>query len=122
VLLKQPEDGSWEALKDNIPKFIAYWVPFEAAANAENLLLQEWTDSIQSVSEFRVYPISQEDLWQDGLEMPEAGEAPSLDMGIEHGKYSDGKWGADILGHLTFCSPYLREERVSSHNWGDSQW
>lgn len=97
VLLKRPKDGNWGTLKGNIPKFIAYRAPFEAAANAENLLLQEWTDSIQNVSEFRVYPISQEDLWLDGLEIPEGGEAPSLDMGVEHGKYSGGKWGGKYL-------------------------
>lgn len=97
VLLKRPEDGNWGALKGNIPKFIAYRAPFEAAANAENLLLQEWTDSTQSVPEFRVYPISQEDLWLDGLEIPEDTEAPSLDMGTEHGKYFGSKWGGKYL-------------------------
>jgi len=97
VLLQRPKDGDWEALRSNIPKFIAYRAPFEAAANAENLLLEEWTDSIQSVAEFRVYPISQKDLWLDGLEMPEETEAPSLDMGVEHGKYSGGKWGGKYL-------------------------
>lgn len=97
VLLKRPEDSNWEALRSSIPKFIAYRAPFEAAANAENLLLQEWTDSVQSTTEFRVYPISQEDLWLDGLEMSEGTEAPSLDMGIEHAKYSGAKWGGKYL-------------------------
>ncbi|MBT9132240.1 MAG: hypothetical protein DDT32_00783 [Syntrophomonadaceae bacterium] len=97
VLLKRSKDSSWQTLKSKSPKFIAYRVPFEAAANAENLLLQEWTNSIQSVPEFRVYPISQEDLWLDGLEILEETGAPSFDMGIEHGKYSGGKWGGKYL-------------------------
>ncbi len=96
-MLKRSKDSSWQTLKSKSPKFIAYRVPFEAAANAENLLLQEWTNSIQSVPEFRVYPISQEDLWLDGLEILEETGAPSFDMGIEHGKYSGGKWGGKYL-------------------------
>jgi len=97
VLLCRPEDGSWEALKDNVARFIAYRVPFEAGVNAENLQLQEWTDSVQSVPEFRVYPVKQEELWQDGLKIPEESEAPSLDIGIEHGKYIGSKWGGKYL-------------------------
>ncbi|MBM4463854.1 MAG: hypothetical protein FJ012_11125 [Chloroflexi bacterium] len=97
VVLRRPKDGSWAARKDNVSKFIAYRVPFEAGVNAENLLLQEWTDSIQSVPEFRVYPIKQEELWRDGLEVSEEGEAPSLDIGTEYGKYSGGKWGGKYL-------------------------
>ncbi|MCL4459617.1 MAG: Eco57I restriction-modification methylase domain-containing protein [Chloroflexi bacterium] len=97
VLLQRPKDGHWEALEGNISKFTAYRVPFEAAVNAENLLLQEWTDSIQSVPEFRVYPISQEDLWLDGLETPEETETPAMELGAEHGRYSGGKWGGKYL-------------------------
>ncbi|MBM3173831.1 MAG: hypothetical protein FJZ85_09055, partial [Chloroflexi bacterium] len=87
VLLQRPKDGSWQALKDSKAKFIAYNVPFEAGANAENLLLQEWADGVQRVPEFRVYPISQTELWLDGLEIPEEEEKQALDMGAEHGKF-----------------------------------
>lgn len=97
VLLRRPKDGKWETLKENTSKFIAYRVPFEAGVNAENLLLQEWTDSIQSVPEFRVYPIKQTDLWQDGLEVPEETETPEMELGAEHGKYAGGKWGGKYL-------------------------
>jgi len=97
VLLKRPKDGNWEALKDNTPKFIAYRQPFESAVNAENLLLEEWADSVQSTKEFRVYPIRQEDLWLDGLEVSEETETPSMELGTEHGKYTGGKWGGKYL-------------------------
>lgn len=97
VMLKRPKDGDWETLKDNAPKFIAYRQPFESAANAENLLLEEWADSAQSTKEFRVYPIRQGDLWLDGLEVPEETETPFMELGTEHGKYTGGKWGGKYL-------------------------
>jgi len=95
VLLQRPgKDGQ---LKENQAKFIAYRQPFEAGANAENILLEEWADSVQSTQEFRVYPISQGELWLDGLEIPEEEKAPSLELGAEHGKYVGGKWGGKYL-------------------------
>lgn len=95
VVLKRPgKDGE---LKDNQAKFIAYRQPFEVAVNAENLMLQEWSDSVQSTQEFRIYPISQGKLWRDGLEVPEETEAPSMELGAEHGKYVGGKWGGKYL-------------------------
>lgn len=93
VVLRRPSRDV--PLKDNQAKFIAYKQPFESAANAENLMLQEWADSVQSTQEFRVYPITQGELWLDGLEVPE--EAPSLELGAEHGKYVGGKWGGRYL-------------------------
>jgi len=97
VLLQRPKDGKWEALKDNTSKFIAYRVPFEAGVNAENLLLQEWTDSVQSVPEFRVYPIKHEELWRGGLEVSEEAETPQMEMGAEHGEYIGDRWGGKYL-------------------------
>lgn len=97
VLLRRPQDDKWEALKDNVARFIAYRVPFEAGGNAENLQLQEWAGSVQSVAEFRVYPLKQEELWQDGLEVPEGTEAPSLELGAEYRRYIGGKWGGKYL-------------------------
>jgi len=97
VLLKRSKDSNWEVLKGNTSKFVTYRQPFESAVNAENLMLQEMAKEIESGNEYRIYPLKQEDLWLDGLEAPEEIEAPSLDMGTEHGKYIGGKWGGKYL-------------------------
>jgi hypothetical protein len=92
VVLKRPAKDM--ALKDNEAKFIAYRQPFESAVNAENLLLQEWAKGIESGNEYRIYSITQKELWLDGIE---EGKAPSLELGLEHGKYVGGKWGGKYL-------------------------
>ncbi len=94
VLQRPPKDGQ---PKENQAKFIAYRQPFEAGVNAENLILKELAREVESGIEYRIFPISQGELWLDGLEVPEESEAPAMELGAEHGKYVGGKWGGKYL-------------------------
>lgn len=97
VLLQRAPERRADGLRDQVCKFVAFKVPFEAAVNSDNLQLIELANDVESGDEFRVYPIRQGDLWLDGVELSEEGEAPSLEMGLENGRYVGGKWGGKYL-------------------------
>ncbi|MGQ9570927.1 MAG: hypothetical protein ACUVUQ_08835 [Thermodesulfovibrionales bacterium] len=45
--------------------------PFEEVINAKNLIAIEKADSIQKAESYRVYPVKQETLLEEGWEYPE---------------------------------------------------
>ncbi|HAG51326.1 MAG TPA: hypothetical protein DCL42_08320, partial [Deltaproteobacteria bacterium] len=53
---------------NQIARFIMFKKPFEEVINTPNLISIEKADKILKTDDFRVYPINQEDLLDDGWE------------------------------------------------------
>jgi hypothetical protein len=63
----------WPAL-DETARFVMFKRPFEEALNTKNLFAIEKADSIKKTDTYRVYPIKQETLLEEGWEYPEGEE------------------------------------------------
>ena len=57
-------------------KFVAFKLPFEEVVFTENLLEIERARAVEANEKFRVYPITDEDLFKSGLEADE--DAPGI--------------------------------------------
>ncbi len=78
MALFSPLDASqpnilWPGIK-NTARFVMFKKPFEEAVNTKNLLAIEKAETIQRKDAYRVYPIKQEALLEDGWEEPEASQ------------------------------------------------
>lgn len=60
-----------EELLQHHAKFIAFKKPFEDVINTQNLLKVENADSVTTTNDFRVYPVKQETLLEEGWEQPD---------------------------------------------------
>ncbi len=78
--------------KDHMVKFVAFKFPFEEVVFTENLLEIERARAVVANEKFRVYPITDEDLFKSGLEADE--DAPGI---AAAGKYAGEKWGGKFL-------------------------
>lgn len=128
ALLGPPEikrsSATWPALKETA-RFVMFKKPFEEAINTKNLLAIEKADSIHKTESYRVYPVKQETLLEEGWEQPEevvaglvpaqelqelnvrAGSKPARKTGQPRGlplqekfitgKYEGNKWGGKYL-------------------------
>lgn len=68
--------GIWPALQETT-RFVMFKKPFEEAINTKNLLAIEKTDIIQKTEAYRVYPVKQESLLEEGWEKEDdVGAAP----------------------------------------------
>lgn len=65
--------NDWPALKEMI-RFVMFKRPFEESANTKNLLTIEKADSIHKAESYRVYPVKQETLLEEGWQQPEEEE------------------------------------------------
>jgi hypothetical protein len=74
-------------------RFVMFKKPFEEVVNAANLVKIEKAEKILKTNEFRVYPINQEDLLEDGWEYPEGYENGRFGKG----SYEGNKWGSKFL-------------------------
>ena len=74
-------------------RFVMFKKPFEEVINTPNLILIEKADKILKTDEFRVYPINQEDLLEDGWEYPEEFDGKRFTAG----NYEGNKWGGKYL-------------------------
>jgi len=111
----------WHALKETA-RFVMFKKPFEEVINTKNLLAIEKADSIEKTESYRVYPVKQETLLEEGWEIPEEEEeiatpsAPNdkgkavierskgmkqsktlLKEKFSTGKYEGNKWGGKYL-------------------------
>ncbi|NWF98799.1 MAG: Eco57I restriction-modification methylase domain-containing protein, partial [Nitrospirae bacterium] len=111
----------WHALKETA-RFVMFKKPFEEVINPKNLLAIEKADSIEKTELYRVYPVKQETLLEEGWEIPEEEEeiatpsAPNdkgkavierskgmkqsetlLKEKFSTGKYEGNKWGGKYL-------------------------
>lgn len=80
--------------------------PFEEVVNTKNLLEIERTDHTTNTEAYRVFPIKQETLLEEGWEYPEgenvftnvgATPAPANINKFLIGKYEGNKWGGKYL-------------------------
>lgn len=78
-----PLDGTAEVSPDHVVKFVAFRKPFEEAVYTENLLTIEEAEQIVKEADFRVFPITQGDLLEDGTVKGEG--------------YVGNKWGGKYL-------------------------
>jgi len=110
ALLGAPETkkapGRWPALVDTA-RFVMFKRPFEEVVNTANLLEMERAEKIQKTSLYRIYPIKQEALLEEGWEKVEKADTGSAKKGkkavsllkgkFESGKYESNKWGGKYL-------------------------
>ncbi|OPZ73402.1 MAG: Eco57I restriction-modification methylase [bacterium ADurb.Bin478] len=73
-------------------KFVAFKRPFEEVVFTENLLEIERTRTVEANEKFRVYPMTNEDLFRSGFEI-DADEPRT----VKTGKYIGEKWGGKFL-------------------------
>jgi hypothetical protein len=67
---KGGQGGIWPALRETA-RFVMFKKPFEEAINTKNLLAIEKADSVHKAESYRVYPVKQETLLEEGWEQPE---------------------------------------------------
>jgi len=94
VLFRRPPEGA--DLSRHTARFVAFKKPFEDVLTSENLASLERADSLQMTSDFRVYPVAQDELWQAGLDAEE-GSGKAMDLGFGYGQYRGDKWGGKYL-------------------------
>ncbi len=117
VLLDAPHAdkvNEWSALKETA-RFVMFKKPFEEAVTTKNFLAIEKAASIQKTESYRVYPVKQETLLEDGWEQPDEGGQKSdeklttqknvtpkqfhtlLKDKFISGEYQGNKWGGKYL-------------------------
>jgi len=98
-------DWSGGALKSTA-RFVMFRKPFEEVLSAENLTgiesakavargssITEFVKNLVSEEDYRVFPVVQEDLLEDGWEYPEGYKGPRFGSG----RYAGNKWGGKYL-------------------------
>jgi len=94
ILFRRPRDGT--DLAQHFARFVAFKRSFEEVLTADNIRLIEEAASIYWCDEFRVYPATQAELWQMGLDS-KAEARQRMDLGFGHGQYEGNKWGGKYL-------------------------
>jgi len=92
ALFDAPDLKIQSANLDNVAKFVMFRKPFEEVIKIKNLLDVEKTERITSNENFRVYPIKQESLLEEGMEY-KSKEQEKLGAG----EYIGNKWGGKYL-------------------------
>ncbi len=76
-----------EVSKDHIIRFVAFKKPFEEAVNADNFIAIENARKVLKTPDFRLFPVTVEELLKEGSEPTSLGP----------GKYLGDKWGGKYL-------------------------
>ncbi len=115
-----------EITADHIARFVNFRKSFEESATSQNLQNLYKTDSIVSNDDYRVYPIKQKDLWQNGLEIDEDTGETSYEGDKWGGKYlrapdifftilEKGKDKLVRLGDIAEIHGYIHDNNVKPH-------
>ncbi len=89
--------SEWPALTETA-RFVMFKVDFEKVVNTRNLIEIEKADTVLKTNNYRVYPVKQETLLEEGWEYPEdTGEDQKKAFGFNIGKYASNKWGGKYL-------------------------
>jgi len=89
ALLKAPFKKEWDDnLKDNIVRFVNFKKPFEEVIFSDLFLEIEKTNERKITENFKIYPIKQYELYNEGLEKEE---------GQMYASYVGNKWGGIYL-------------------------
>ena len=82
-------------LLSHTARFVMFKKPFEEVLSVENLLKMERADEITKTDEYRVFPIGQGALLEDGWEYPE--DYDKKQGRFRKGEYAGNKWGGKYL-------------------------
>lgn len=89
-------EGHNNTMLSSMARFVMFKRPFEEVISSKNLIDIEKSKDIRKTSDYRVYPISHDDLMEDGWEYPE--ESDSAKEGrFRKGEYAGNKWGGKYL-------------------------
>ncbi|PKP60891.1 MAG: hypothetical protein CVT88_01680 [Candidatus Altiarchaeales archaeon HGW-Altiarchaeales-1] len=105
--LKAQEIKNWPML-NNTAKFVMFKKPFEEVLSAKNLIeidvakatikgqgITELVKNVVKTDDYRVFPVTQEDLLEDGWEYPE--DYDKTKGRFKSGSYEGNKWGGKYL-------------------------
>jgi hypothetical protein len=106
--LKVSGNGNNWPMLNHTAKFVMFKKPFEEVINAKNLIdienikikvknvgLTELVKNVVKTNDYRVFPILQEDLLEDGWEYPE--NYDNKKSKFKAGNYTGNKWGGKFL-------------------------
>jgi len=106
--LKIYENGNNWSMLNHIAKFVMFKKPFEEVINTKNLIeienvkakirgngITELVKNVVKTNDYRVFPILQEDLLEDGWEYPE--DYNKKKGKFKTGNYAGNKWGGRFL-------------------------
>lgn len=107
TLITVLESPNKELNPTHISKFIVFKSPFEEIVNTENLLLIEYAGTITTDDDFRVYPISHN-------ELKEAGTVYENDTNkkLGQGTYEGDKWGAKYFRLPYFLFHLIQNKKL----------
>jgi len=95
--------SEWPALQETA-RFVMFKKPFEEVINTRNLIEIERADTIKKTDSYRVYPIKQETLLEEGWEKESQESEVKGQRGKKlfkgkflSGKYAGNKWGGKYL-------------------------
>ena len=89
--------GTWSALSETA-RFVMFKRPFEEIVNTKILFNIEKAEGVLTTEAYRVFPIKQETLFEEGWEYPEdIEEEQKENYGFSIGKYGGNKWGGKYL-------------------------
>ena len=97
-----PQTSSFESYDkanlviNNVARFVMFKQSFEEAITLKNLLEIDKATQITRKTAFRVFPITQKELLEDGWEYPETYD-PKKDAPLSKGQYAGNKWGGKYL-------------------------
>lgn len=108
---KTEKPSVWPALSETA-RFVMFKKPFEEAINTKNLLAIEKADSIQRTESYRVYPVKQEMLLEEGWEKPEEDNPLPVEEGRGEGVKKERKRPASLLKEKFITGKY------EGNKWG----
>lgn len=93
AILGAPKVKDWVSLKENTVRFVMFKKPFEEILTAKLFIEIEQAERRQENDLFKIFPISQIDLWKAGAEPPESG----MELDPILWEYEGNKWGGKYL-------------------------
>jgi hypothetical protein len=103
----------------HIVRFVAFKKPFESAIFTENLIAIENAREVLTNDTFRVYPISNNDLKEAGIDSDDEAQTS-----LKLGKYVGGKWGVsyitqpDIVTNILSKNNFIRLNKIATPRFG----
>ena len=100
VVFNAPDVKNKRRNLENLAKFVMFKKPFEDVIKTENLLAIERADKVISTDDYRVYPVKQETLLEEGWEYPEEAteeEKEKFGRNVKGSRFDGSKWGGKYL-------------------------
>lgn len=100
VVFDAPDTKNKRNNLENVAKFVMFKKPFEEVIRTDNLLAIEKADKVISTDDYRVYPIKQDALLEEGWQYPEGAteeEKEKFGRNVKGSKFVGSKWGGKYL-------------------------